>query len=85
MIIKDNVYLKEIIKYTFQLLKDGCVKSVSHRIDILEGKLFEREEENDKLKSKIKYPNKSLEYQKVEKKHVEERDSKCKRCCRGEI
>ena len=66
VICKDDVYLKEIIKDTFQLMKDEFLKSVSHRIDILEGKLFEKEEENDKLKSKIKDLNKSLEDQKAE-------------------
>ena len=66
VISKDDVYLKVIIKDTFQLMKDEFLKSVSHRIDILEGKLFEKEEENDKLKSKIKYLNKSLEDQKAE-------------------
>ena len=66
VISKDDVYLKEIIRDTFQLMKDEFLKSVSHRIDILEGKLFEKEEENDKLKNKIKDLNKSLEEQKAE-------------------
>ena len=34
-------------------MKDELLKSVSHRIDILESKLFDKEQENDALKKKI--------------------------------
>ena len=42
------------------------LQSVSHRIELLEGKLFEKDEENDKLKKEITTLTKNLEDQKAE-------------------
>ncbi|KAH3898484.1 hypothetical protein DPMN_022717 [Dreissena polymorpha] len=39
----------EIINKT----KDEFLKSVEHKIEVLEGKLFEKEKENDKLREKV--------------------------------
>ena len=46
--------IQNMIRETFKLMKDEFLQSVSHRIDILEGKLFEKEEENSALKGKLK-------------------------------
>ena len=54
VITKDDSTLQTLIRETFKEMKEELLKSVSHRIDILEGKLFEKEQENDELKEKIK-------------------------------
>ncbi|KAH3863833.1 hypothetical protein DPMN_026834 [Dreissena polymorpha] len=41
-------------------MKDDTLKSVEHKLDILEGKLFDMEKENDNLKSKINQLEKQL-------------------------
>ena len=41
VITKGDGTLREMIKEVFQQMKDEFLRSVSHRIDILEGKLFE--------------------------------------------
>ena len=54
VITKDDSTLQNLIRETFKEMKEELLKSVSHRIDILEGKLFEKEQENDELKTKVK-------------------------------
>ena len=53
VLTKDDDSIKNMIKETFLLMKTELLESVLHRIDILEGKLFEKEEENTKLKEKL--------------------------------
>ena len=53
VITKDDDSIKNMIRETFLLMKTELLESVSHRIDILEGKLFDKEEENSKLKEKL--------------------------------
>ena len=57
-----------IIKETFTEMKDDFLNSVFHRIELLEGKLHNTEDENDKLKSKIVDLEEKLETQKAESK-----------------
>lgn len=66
VITKDDGFLRELIREMFQQMKEEFLKSVSHRIDILEGKLFDKEEENDKLRKEITGLNKDVENQKSE-------------------
>lgn len=66
VITKDDGFLRELIREMFQQMKDEFLKSVSHRIDILEGKLFEKEEENDRLRNAIAGLNKEIDSQKSE-------------------
>ena len=47
-------------------MKDEFLNSVSQRIELLEGTIFEKNEENDKLKTAINNLNKELENQKAE-------------------
>ena len=49
VITKDDDSIKNMIRETFLLMKTEFLKSVSHRIDIFEGKLFDKEEGNSKL------------------------------------
>ena len=56
----------EMIKDIFQQMKDDFLQSVSHRIDILEGKLFEKDKENDTLKKKIGELENDIENRKSE-------------------
>jgi len=58
---KDDPYLENLIKSTFDKMKDDFLKSVSKRIDILEAKLFDKEKEADALKEKIKQMDKQLD------------------------
>ena len=53
VVTKDDDCLKSLIKETFKQMKDDLLKSVSHRIDLLEQKLFDKEQENDALKKEI--------------------------------
>ena len=66
VITKDDGVLRELIRDIFQQMKDELLQGVSHRIELLEGKLFEKDEENDKLKKEITSLNKNLEDQKAE-------------------
>lgn len=52
-ITRDDDSLKQLIKDTFKQMKEEFLKSVSHRIDLLEGRLFDKEIENDQLKKQI--------------------------------
>lgn len=66
VVTRDDGFLRDLIRDIFQQMKDEFLKSVSHRIDILEGKLFEKDQENESLKREIHDLNKSLDYQKTE-------------------
>lgn len=85
VISKDDGFLREMIKDIFQQMKDEFLKSVSHRIDILEGKLFEKEEENDKLKKEITGLNKEIESQKTENTKLSEQIEKNNETAEGKI
>ena len=66
VITKDDGILRELIRDIFQQMKDEFLQGVSHRIELLEGKLFEKDEENDKLRKEITSLNNNLEDQKAE-------------------
>ena len=66
VITKGDGTLREMIKEVFQQMKDEFLDSVSHRIDILEGKLFEKDKENDALKEKIGKLETEIENRKTE-------------------
>jgi DNA repair exonuclease SbcCD ATPase subunit len=66
MISKEDGSLRSIIKEVFSQMKDEFLNSVSHRIDVLEGKLFEKESENDRLQREVKKLERELENQKDE-------------------
>lgn len=53
VVTKDDGSLREIIKDVFSQMKEEFLKSISYRIDILEGKIFDKESENDKLRGEI--------------------------------
>ena len=78
VITKDDSTLQTLIRETFKEMKEELLKSVSHRIDILEGKLFEKEQENDEFKEKIKKvetANKTLRTRTVKKVIELEKDN----------
>ena len=66
VITKGDGTLREMIKEVFQQMKDEFLDSDSHRIDILEGKLFEKDKENDALKEKIGKFETEIENRKTE-------------------
>ena len=66
VITKGDGTLREMIKEVFQQMKDEFLHSVSHRIDILEGKLFEKEKENDSLKKTISKLQTEIDNRKTE-------------------
>ena len=51
-------------------MKEDFLKSVNHRLEILENRLFEREKENDKLKDKIKNLEKKITDQEDENQQL---------------
>ncbi|KAH3779800.1 hypothetical protein DPMN_157606 [Dreissena polymorpha] len=64
-----NSALKQIIVDTITLMKDDILKSVEHTINVLESKIFEKEKENDTLKSKISQLEKQLLTTKEDEAH----------------
>ncbi|KAH3897168.1 hypothetical protein DPMN_021353 [Dreissena polymorpha] len=50
-----NSALKQVTVDTITIMKDDILKSVEHKINALESKIFDEEKENDTLKSKINY------------------------------
>ena len=66
VITRDDGFLRGLIREIFQQMKDEFLNSVSHRIELLEGTIFEKNEENDKLKEEIEKLNTNLENQKTE-------------------
>ena len=82
VLTKDDSNLKELFKNLIKEMKTEIVESVTHRIELLENKLFEKEKENVNLKETIEALNITLEEQKNEnktlKKEVETANSKIK-------
>ena len=76
MITKDDGSIRDMIKEVFQQMKDEFLHSVSHRIDILEGKLFEKDKENDSLKETIKKLESEIENRKTEIEEQKAENSK---------
>ena len=66
VLTKDDNSIKDLVRETLKMMKEDFLESVSNRIDILEGKLFEKEEENTKLKEKIEDLEKENEKIKTE-------------------
>ena len=80
---KDDGFLKDLIKEVFQQMKDEFLLSVYKRIEILEGRLFEKDQDNDKLlgsidqlKQQIEEKNSKIEEQKVENQKLREQIEK---------
>lgn len=53
VITKDDSSLKDAITDVINQMKDALLNTVEKKIEFLEGKLFERDQDNDKLKAKI--------------------------------
>ena len=66
VLTKDDKSLKQMMKSIFKEMKDDFLQSVFHRIELLESKLYDKDQENDKLKTQIKKLNTDLEEQKSE-------------------
>ena len=74
---KDDGFLRDLIKDMFQQMKEEFLGAVYKRIEILEGKLFEKDQDNDTLlksidvlKQRIKEKNLKIEEQKAENKKL---------------
>ena len=65
VITRDDGFLRGLI-IIFQQMKDEFLNSISHRTELLEGTIFEKNDENDKLKEEIEKLNTNLENQKAE-------------------
>ena len=76
VLTKDDNSIKNLIKETLKMMKNEFLESVSHRIDVLEGKLFEKEEENSKLKKKLENLEEENKKIKLEQTKVNEADKK---------
>ena len=50
---RDDGSLREIMKELLTEMKEDLLKSVMHRIEIIEGKVFEKDQEKDKMKERI--------------------------------
>ncbi|MCG8044712.1 MAG: hypothetical protein N0E48_03345, partial [Candidatus Thiodiazotropha endolucinida] len=57
---KDDGSLRTIIKEVFQQMKDAFLASVNKRIEILEGRLFERHQDNENLNKTVNSLNKTV-------------------------
>jgi len=51
-------------------MKDSLLESVSHRIETLKGKLFDKDKETDKLTNRIQTLEKEIEAVKEERQQV---------------
>lgn len=67
VITKDDGFLRDLIRGMFQQMKDEFLQGVNHRIELLEGRLFEKDQENEKLKREITVLNKKIADEKEEK------------------
>ena len=83
MLWKDDGFPRDIIKEIFQQMKDEFLLSVYKRIEILEGRLFEKDQDNykllgsiDQLKQQIEENNSKIEEQKVENQKLREQIEK---------
>ena len=79
VITKGDGTLREMIRDIFQELKEEFLKSLSHRMDILEGKLFEKETEIDSLKKQISDLKTDIDNRKAEIEMQKSENSKLKR------
>lgn len=73
VITRDDGNLRDIIKETFSQIKDDLLSSVYKRIDILEGKLFDKETENEGLKKEITKLENEIKSQKCENETLREK------------
>ena len=58
---KDDDFLRDTIKEMFQQMKEEFLGSVYKRIEILEGRLFEKDQDNDRLLKDIEKLNTQIE------------------------
>lgn len=61
VVTKNDAFLKDMIKEIVSEMKEEVLKSANSRIDILEGTLFCKQQENDKLKDELGKLKKQLE------------------------
>ena len=66
VLTKDDKSLKRMMKSIFNDMKEDFLQSVFHRIELLEAKIYEKDKENDKLKSQITELNTDIKTQKDE-------------------
>ena len=71
VITKEDPYLENIIKTTFNHMKEEFLQSISKRLDTLEHSLFEKGKENDALNEKVKEL-----YEKVDEKESQNQQLK---------
>ena len=64
VITKDDGFLRGLFRDIFQEMKDELLNSVYKRLEILEGRLFERDEENDRLQKSVENMTKTIDSQK---------------------
>ena len=78
VLTKDDPNLKTMIKEIIQQMKEELIAYVSRKIEVLEGRLFDKEEENENLKSDIETLNKQIEEQNEEYKTLKRATEKSK-------
>jgi len=61
---RDDGSLREIMKELLTEMKEDLLKSVMHRIEIIEGKVFEKDQEKDKMKERITILETNIEKEK---------------------
>lgn len=63
--------MRDIITEMFTDMKENLLQSITHNMEVLEGKLFERDQECDQLKKEMKELEVSLEDQKSKNESLE--------------
>ena len=72
VMMKGDTSIRDTLKDLITEMKDELLKSVINRIEHLEGKMFEREQEYDKLKESIQSLDKTILEKNLEKENIEE-------------
>ena len=75
VLTKDDVNLKSMIKEIVQQMKVELIATVSNKIDVLEGRLLDKEEENEKLLTQNDTLNKQIDKQNDEYKTLKSSQS----------
>lgn len=85
MLKKDDTYIKDMMKDVLKEMKDELLKSVTGRIEKLEGTLFDKEQENDALKKEIIELRKEVETVRDEKNQLKRDSEKMREINEGKI
>ncbi|KAH3810462.1 hypothetical protein DPMN_138854 [Dreissena polymorpha] len=67
MLTKNDSGLKIMMRELIKEMKDELLKSVMHKIETLEGTIFEKQQVNDKLANDVKRLEEKLNNEKEEK------------------